>query len=666
MKDWPDRGTLDKSQLNEWSTAYPDCNFGVITGNGLVVLDVDNKNNKEGSKVLSELGEIPQTFTVATPSGGFHYYFKSSVSLKSRNFNNGLEIKSTGNQVVAEGSTIDGKLYKVINDAEIAEFPIELIENLANLKNLNPVNRDYSIIRPVQWDEEQEKALQRQLDLIDPSLDYNSWLRVLFACLNIFGQYQDIITLLNKWSLNSIKYDKDEFWKKITSYNPNHHEKIGYPALKEIQWKYPKRLHPIARNDLGSKLELLILNRECAILEKYENKPSQQHKDALKEITTILAHGVDSNEQFRIAIPLETGMGKTTCVVALASELAQYDKGLLICAERIEQLADMQVDMINAGVSASKIGIYHKKHGTDIPSINFEEMQNYQYLLVSHARVQNDSQNFTNEKLLKYKNKKRCLTIWDESLITTESYYCSLPEMVCAIKDWLARFEGMSLDGKSSQKYTKEYELLNAHLQEVRALLEKEFDDGTVILLPYLSTELFNRNLINNIVRDESYRKSLETLITFIQLGEVRVVKAKDGSIIMQFVQRIADSFDKVIVMDASSRIRTLLSFDKTVSVLPLGINKYFNDVEIFHADVKSSKSSFIEDRFHLKNYLKELAHLIDNVIPKNEALIVFCHKDQKEEIRKWTERSYPLKEIHTLNWGEHRASNNYCVFWRT
>ena len=66
MINWTQGGSIEKSTIEEWSQVYEGCNFGVLTGNGLVVLDVDNKNNKEGSKTLTELGVFPNTYTVAT------------------------------------------------------------------------------------------------------------------------------------------------------------------------------------------------------------------------------------------------------------------------------------------------------------------------------------------------------------------------------------------------------------------------------------------------------------------------------------------------------------------------------------------------------------------------------------------------------------------------
>jgi hypothetical protein len=153
---------------------------------------------------------------------------------------------------------------------------------------------------------------------------------------------------------------------------------------------------------------------------------------------------------------------------------------------------------------------------------------------------------------------------------------------------------------------------------------------------------------------------ALETLIIFNRFGIVRIAKTKDGNAIMLFEQLVDDCFDKIIIMDASSRIRKLISFDESISIQPLGVNKTYQEVEIKHADVASSKSSFEESKSLLKYYLKEFTYLLNNEIPNDKEAIIFCHKDLKDEINDWLLEAFPLREIHVLNWGQHKATNKF------
>lgn len=593
QKNWPGCGSNDYDRIVSWSKEFPNCNFGVLAGKGLIILDVDNKNGKLGNDKLKDFGDIPKTFTVKTPNGGFHYYFAYTKAVSNRNFNNGLEIKSSGAQVVMPGSIINGSRYEVIVDADFAELPETI---LAALHRIEP-NLEYLTEHPRSDDDCYTVSLDNLgfiLRGIDPDLPYDDWLHVLYASLNVFGNTPRVHEALDSWSAKGQKYDREVFWKKISTFDPAHLQKLGLPRLRELQWRYPKKAVSPNGNDFGVALEPKILKRCIDLLVRYGNSPSEGHIEALKTMCHTMAHGIDSTDKFRIAFPLETGMGKTTLVVALAAELSSYDKGLLICAERIDQLEELRRSMISAGVEETKIGLYHKTPGIDVSSIKLEEMHRYQFLLVSHTRVRNDSKDFNAERLLNYKGGKRSLTIWDESLVTTESYYCPLIDMQCAISEWLNRYRGAKRENRLKPELLRSYGSFYECLVGIEKLLGECADDQ-VIPMSEAVVNLDSRDLIGTIVKDDTYQQCLRNLILFNQCGEVRLVKAKDGTVMMQFAQLVDECFDKMVIMDASSRIRRLISFDQTIDVYPLGVNKGYPDLKILHADVKSSKGAFQE-----------------------------------------------------------------------
>lgn len=73
--------TTDERQIREWWTKNPRYNIGIATGNGLCVLDIDDKpkNPVQGSDALRdwefEHGHISETVTAISGTGGTHYYF---------------------------------------------------------------------------------------------------------------------------------------------------------------------------------------------------------------------------------------------------------------------------------------------------------------------------------------------------------------------------------------------------------------------------------------------------------------------------------------------------------------------------------------------------------------------------------------------------------------
>ena len=117
----------DEGQVNRWASRNPTANAGIATGkpSGIVVIDVDVKNGKGGLASLELIkGLVPKdTYTVRTPSGGLHYYYRMTTAVKSKNnFMDGIDVKADGGYVVAPGSEIDGKPYECIVETSLREF----------------------------------------------------------------------------------------------------------------------------------------------------------------------------------------------------------------------------------------------------------------------------------------------------------------------------------------------------------------------------------------------------------------------------------------------------------------------------------------------------------------------------------------------------------------
>jgi len=121
---------LDAEQFNSGDR------IAISTGavSGLVVVDLDEKNDKHGIEEFKKLmGGHPEiiTRTVKTPTGGAHLYFKHSGNLKTRidHPSPGIDFKADGGYIVAPPSIMkDGTSYTVVTDCEPAELPDWLIE----------------------------------------------------------------------------------------------------------------------------------------------------------------------------------------------------------------------------------------------------------------------------------------------------------------------------------------------------------------------------------------------------------------------------------------------------------------------------------------------------------------------------------------------------------
>lgn len=102
-----------ESELKEWFLEKKYNNIGIITGavSNLIVIDIDNKNGKNGFDYINGLDftEIP---SVVTPHNGLHLYFSYSEGVKTIASEKGIDIRSDGGYVVAPPSVIDGIKYE--------------------------------------------------------------------------------------------------------------------------------------------------------------------------------------------------------------------------------------------------------------------------------------------------------------------------------------------------------------------------------------------------------------------------------------------------------------------------------------------------------------------------------------------------------------------------
>jgi putative DNA primase/helicase len=99
--------TRSQARIESWWTKIPKANIGLATGepSGLLVLDFDDPAALPRLEV--EIGDLPVTRRVNTPSGGFHLYFKlpEGVTVRCRTgLRPGLDIRADGGYVVAPGS----------------------------------------------------------------------------------------------------------------------------------------------------------------------------------------------------------------------------------------------------------------------------------------------------------------------------------------------------------------------------------------------------------------------------------------------------------------------------------------------------------------------------------------------------------------------------------
>jgi len=152
---WQDRATTDPDRLTRFFTTHPDHNAGIACGpSGLLVIDCDTptpddpshagNHGRDGWAVLGELAAdhdgLPDTWTVTTPSGGRHLYFRLPPPTPdrpvfgntSRTLGPMLDTRGPGGQVLAPGSRLPHGGYALLDDTTPADLPGWLYRRLSD------------------------------------------------------------------------------------------------------------------------------------------------------------------------------------------------------------------------------------------------------------------------------------------------------------------------------------------------------------------------------------------------------------------------------------------------------------------------------------------------------------------------------------------------------
>lgn len=127
IREWPEKASNDPEIIDAWESQFPGCNWAVACGaSGLVVVDQDNRNGGAASfaKLEEDLG-LPFTLTVATTSGGYHYYY-SGLTRNRISMVPGIDIKSDRGYVLIPPSIIGGKPYTLADDFPVQPLPESL------------------------------------------------------------------------------------------------------------------------------------------------------------------------------------------------------------------------------------------------------------------------------------------------------------------------------------------------------------------------------------------------------------------------------------------------------------------------------------------------------------------------------------------------------------
>ena len=181
--------TTDLSQIDSWWTENPHYNVaGDPESAGLCVVDIDAKRQPDGTKGvdtwrrLVEQHGAPNTYWVATPSGGLHVYFRGDLPTTAGKIAPGIDTRGAGRgYVLLAPSMFNGVSYKPSIEHAPGGPPAGAFEPIPawiSQAVTAPRYRDQATREYVERSQKmpvQERELIAILRYLDPDCAYDPW-----------------------------------------------------------------------------------------------------------------------------------------------------------------------------------------------------------------------------------------------------------------------------------------------------------------------------------------------------------------------------------------------------------------------------------------------------------------------------------------------------------
>ena len=199
IKAWQKAATTDAAQIHKWWTKWPSANIGIATGQGLIVLDLDGREEFLRFQAIAQAsGGLPPTL-VARTGRGLHLYLSGSIGGSHKV--DGLLVRGDGGYVIAPPSRhANGSTYQWLNQNASSPAPAWFISWAQALENKQPTqsgelaqlgqvpdflqakqrtrNKVSSGLAATPWSATEEARIKDALTAISPDCDRDTWLYV--------------------------------------------------------------------------------------------------------------------------------------------------------------------------------------------------------------------------------------------------------------------------------------------------------------------------------------------------------------------------------------------------------------------------------------------------------------------------------------------------------
>ncbi len=361
-------------------------------------------------------------------------------------------------------------------------------------------------------------------------------------------------------------------------------------------------------------------------LRRFDNGLSDAHINELRMMLLGMSEQARGKRNGRIAYSLGCGLGKTQGVVALCAAIHELPSKLSVAvsAAQVEALCQLKRDMMSNGVPEAKIGLIHS-YGSkaSLPPTHANDQRQFQ--LVSHQRVKGGRTKL--EEYAIYKGKPRSLLIYDESLFVSEPTVLKTMGLEKAL-GWLKP----ELQRRDSATKERAFCYLAAVIEAIKVELARQHRTKTkaapVELEPLTVDDMRG---FKAALGDDPEVEPLKRLIEMAQ-ERLQVVWTTHCEGLVTYDIVVPAELNNIAILDASFPIRALEQLDTSiVEGLPEDRPpvKTYEQVTIHHLKTASGRGSVTDD-FTNKNgsrFLLELAHLVKEIIPADEGVLLFTFK---------------------------------------
>ncbi len=395
-------------------------------------------------------------------------------------------------------------------------------------------------------------------------------------------------------------------------------------------------------------------------LEHYDNVLNDDHKKYLEEMISLytgLATGLV--EPGRWAVPLATGCGKTSSIIAFLAEL--HHQGIEhvsigVTAFQIEQLCQLKRELMEAGIPEEKIGLFHTDPKASMPSTDDHESR--QFMLVTHnlLRVRKEIDEFNT-----FNGKPRDFWFWDEALIRSESMAIDFNDLGGKVADisFQLRDEDHPVIG-----------FLNTCIKIIEEALKTK--NRATLMFP----EIPGKKVEEFIAYAGS--KLDQVVVEFLRMNRRpwTVLKAgrKENAVITAKIT-VPDALKNMVILDAGHTINKLAGLDLTIKTFKKGILEFQPSYEMVtihqlrHSGSRYAMNKSFNAPVEDQLVCKEVADLVASLLAAETLegdVLVFTFKDRPgigygEKLRKAMERrGIDTSRVHFLTWGQETSLNSY------